>query len=126
MFRFMLLSCLLLCLSPAAQAAQYTLLVFETAPELARRLDSVQPNPYWRQYAEFGQQLAAAGIMRGGAALEPVEDVRVGESRLSGYFVIETATRAEAEQWTAKVPASLSGGRVVVAPAIQSPTMTTP
>ncbi len=127
-----------------AQAAQYQLMVYETPAELAKRSD---PSPagkaYWERFAAYGEQLKAAGILRGGAALHggrtarsvTVEggQVRVADrpvasskTELGGYFVIETDRLEDAVAWAAKAPSSSAGGAVEVRPFYPVPGMMAP
>lgn len=114
-----------LLLPVVADAAPYTLFVFEAPRELARRAD---PGPdgtaYWAEYAAFGTRLAAAGVLRGGSAIVPAAGLADGDSPLGGYFTLDTDDRAGAQRWAAEAPASRRGGRVVVADGIASPAMT--
>ena len=127
MLRLTLSLTFLLFITPLAKAEQYTLLVFERSAELAKRTDTGnRGREYWQQYADFGRSLANAGVLKGGAALHPVEVLGVGDARLGGYFIIETSTLAEAERWAAQAPASRAGGWVIVATALPSPAMATP
>lgn len=114
-----------LLLPAVADAAPFTLFVFEAPRELARRAD---PGPdgaaYWAEYAAFGQRLAEAGVLRGGSAIVPAAGLADGDAPLGGYFTLEADDRAGAERWAAEAPANRRGGRVVVADGIASPAMT--
>lgn len=124
----------------AAQAGtSYTLLIYETPAQLGLREDPAAGAAYWRAYAEIGDSLRAAGVLRGGAALRTsggVATVRVEggrvrsepaayartEAPLGGYFVIEVASLEEAVRWAARIPAA-AGGAVEVRPAYPVPAM---
>lgn len=130
-------------MAPAtAGARQFTIFIYESRTELARRADTTsRGRDYWASYAGFGAELQRAGVLRGGTALrvEPgttsTVTVRGGATRvanlgharsaetLGGYFVIEVATREEALAWAAKVPASATGA-VEVRESFAAPTMT--
>ena len=106
-----------------ARADEFTLFVYETPVELARRTGPQQDSgDYWGAYAAFGDALQRAGAMRGGAALDvaagSAERVGAastpGELRLGGYFVIDVPDLAAARAWAAKVPALGAGGAVEV------------
>jgi hypothetical protein len=118
---------LLLALAPAAQAAEYTLFIYESPEALALRDAPGDAGlAYWNAYAEFAASLAEAGVMRGGAALEPDGQVHADGRRLGGYFVIDVASTELAQQWAARAPANRQGGRVVYVAAIPSPAMPAP
>lgn len=110
--------------STAAVAEPFTLFVFESPAELARRADpGADGQAYWKEYADFGARLQAAGAIRGGSPLAPAAGLAAGELPLGGYFIIEAADRAAAERWAAEAPASRRGGRVLVATPVPSPAM---
>src|SRR2546428_382774 len=50
---------------------QYTILVYETASELTARTDPKRKDAYWGAYRAYTTALREAGVMVGGAALEP-------------------------------------------------------
>jgi hypothetical protein len=96
-----------------AGAETFTVLIYESPAELRLRDAGGDAGAaYWHAYAAFGQSLAEAGVMRGGAAL--AVPAKPTEVTLGGYFTIEIATRAEAEALAAKAPAVTRGGRVDV------------
>jgi hypothetical protein len=113
----LLLAAAVLLAAPAADAAEYQLLIHEHPAELAKRTD---PGPagqaYWKAYADFGARLQQAGVLRGGAALAPAVLSSRGNGApapsLGGWFVIEAPDAATAARWAAEVPAAQSGGRV--------------
>lgn len=103
-----------------AEAAPYTLFVYESAEQLALRpSDEAATLAYWEAYDIFGKELAAAGVLRGGSALTtgaPVSVVAAGvlaaattsyatsALALGGYFQIDVATDADAISWASKLP----------------------
>lgn len=108
----------------AAQAENFTLFVFETAPELAKRDDSGPAGrAYWDAFAAFGAQMRESGVLRGGSPLVPAQGIAVDSHALGGYFMIDVEDRAAAERWAAEAPATRTGGRVIVVPALASPAM---
>ncbi len=113
-------------MTATANGDQFALLIYETPDELAARTDDTRGAAYWKAFADYGAALQSAGIIRGGAALQPntgakTVTVRDDESvttdgphaqsstQLGGYFVIEVPTLDEALQWAAKAPSSLTG-----------------
>src|SRR5437773_1871072 len=55
---------------------QYTILVYETASELTARTDPKRKDAYWGAYRAYTTALREAGVMVGGAALEPPRTAR--------------------------------------------------
>jgi len=110
-----------------AKAAPFTLLIFESQPELSKRADKGNDGAtYWGSYAQFAGEAGKAGILRGGAALHTVDDARsvklvdgtLNEGagfdaeatlRLSGYFQIDVANASAAIAWASKIPAAATG-----------------
>jgi hypothetical protein len=51
----------------AAHATEYTLLIYETPAELAKRTDATDVGKaYWASWMEYSQAVKSAGILRGG------------------------------------------------------------
>lgn len=114
--------------SQSAQAAPYTLFIYEAADQLALRPGTDAASlAYWDAYDVFGKDLAAAGILRGGSALTagaPISQVVRGTPAaattpyataplaLGGYFQIDVPTDADAVAWASKMP--VIGGVVEV------------
>lgn len=115
----------------AAQAAEFTLMIYETPGDLAKRNDEAQAAAYWAPYNAFAGELAAAGVLRGGSALSETESATVRGSpgtkvttkqpRLGGYFVIDVADLAAAKQWASKAPPAAVA--IEVRPHRANPTM---
>lgn len=120
-----------------ATAAPFTLFIYEHADQLALRpATDDAAAAYWAAYDLFGKDLAAAGVLRGGSALNtasPVAVVSAGADQaggffatsplaLGGYFQIDVATEAEAIAWAKKLPTS--GGVVEVRAGYPVPGMT--
>ncbi|RVT43600.1 YciI family protein [Sphingobium algorifonticola] len=119
----LLLSALLAGAGSAAQARDFTLMIYERPQDLALRDDRGEAGRrYWGDYAAFGAALAQAGVMKGGAALDDPSPVAAGDDapRLSGYFIIDVADHAAAETWARRISAAATG-RVVVRPHIAMP-----
>jgi hypothetical protein len=98
-------------LAAPAAAEDFTILIYEPAQELALRRDSGPAGQaYWAAYAAYAGELAKAGAVRGGAALQTAPDP--AGPRLSGFFMISAPTRAAAEALAAAAPTHRRGGRV--------------
>lgn len=107
---------LLIALAAApATAEPFVLLIHETPDQIALRADpGAAGQAYWGAYAQWGQEAAAAGVMRGGAAMVPVPVATFGTLApgalvLGGFFQIDVPTAADAEAWAARLPAANSG-----------------
>ncbi len=124
-------------LGAPASAAPFTLFVYESPAEQAKRGDAGPAGKaYWDAYAAFGKEAQAAGIMRGGSVLNPGATARVvagkggvsegafapSKLELGGYFIIDVATLDDAVAWARKLPAAATGA-VEVRPALPTPGM---
>jgi hypothetical protein len=113
---------------------QYILLIHAPAEGGPSPEDLQTEMPRWFEYTE---ELRAAGAMVAGEALEPVATartvrVRDGERRVSagpaettaelltGYYVIDVADTAAAEDWASRIP-SVPYGSVEVRPIMVFP-----
>ncbi len=103
-----------------ASAAEFTLLIFESPKELAKRDSKTDAAAYWGAYNQFAGELAQAGVLRGGTALDAGTG-KAKDSRLGGYFVIDAADLATAKKWASKAPAAAVS--VDVLPHRANPTM---
>lgn len=104
----------------SAEAAPYTLFIYESVEQLALRPgDDAASMAYWEAYDQFGKDLAAAGVLRGGSALTngaPISQVAAGASAaatapyaasplaLGGYFQIDVPSDTDAIAWASKMP----------------------
>jgi hypothetical protein len=105
---------------------QVTLLIYETRDELAARTDPKRRDAYWGAYKAYTQALAEAGVMVGGAALQPpptaatvrqhdgkrqVQDGPYAEAKeqLGGYYLLEVPDFDRALEWAARCPAAGTG-----------------
>ena len=121
MIRTTLFGLALAALTVPALAEPFTLFIYETPEDIALRSDTTRAGAaYWSVWAEYSAVLAGSGAMRGGA---PLAISQADGATLSGYIVLEAATRAEAEALAASAPAALRGGRVVVVPHLAVPRM---
>lgn len=116
-------------LATAADAAEYTLLIYETPADLAlRNGNGPDTAAYWAGYGAAAAAMAQAGVLLGGLALAP-EGARVGAGAepaaliLGGYFRIDTPDLETARGWAARLPAAARGGAVEVRPAAVTPPM---
>lgn len=118
--------------SPLLHAESYSLLIYETPGALAERDQPAKADAYWSAYDHYAGALVKAGVLRGGTALDAALPAtapgrhagEVAAPRLGGYFVIEVASRADAERWAAQAPAQAT--RVEVRPHRSNPRMAAP
>jgi hypothetical protein len=105
---------------------QYTILVYETEADLAARSDPKRKDAYWGAYRAYTEALRAAGVMVGGAGLEPpraattvrqshgtrqVQDGPFAETKeqLGGYYVIDVPDLDKALEWAGRCPSTANG-----------------
>jgi hypothetical protein len=102
---------------------------------------STVPPEQWQEvmdaYNKFGEEAAAAGVMKGGDALQPTQTattVRVRDGKtlttdgpfaetkeaLGGYYIFEAKDLDEAIEWAARLPGSWWGS-VEVRPIMEFP-----
>jgi hypothetical protein len=104
---------------------QYLMLIYEDEKQFAS-LPEAEMNKVFAQYMQYSKDLAAAGVLRGGAALQPVATattvrIRGGKTattdgpfaetkeQLGGYYVIDVANLDDAIKWAAKCPGAPTG-----------------
>ena len=104
----------------------YTILIYETPAELGARTYGQLKDAYWGGYRAYTKAMADAGVMVGGAALQPpaaattvrqrdgkreVQDGPYAESKeqLGGYYVIDVPDLDRALEWAARCPAASTG-----------------
>jgi hypothetical protein len=109
---------------------QYTILVYETETELAARTDPKRRDAYWGAYRAYTQALRDAGVMVGGAALEPpraattvrqshgkrqVQDGPFADTKeqLGGYYVVDVPDLDKALEWASRCPSAATGATEV-------------
>jgi hypothetical protein len=125
--------------SPPAEAAQYTIFVYETEADFAvRDTQTPQAKAYWDAYADFAVVLQSSGAIRGGAPLmapSTARTIRSGSTTVSqgayaasglhlgGYFQIEAPTMDEALKLAGRAPAVARGGAVEVRETYPAPAM---
>jgi hypothetical protein len=104
----------------------YTILIYEAPAELAARADDRRKDAYWGAYRAYTKALTDAGVMVGGAGLQPpqtatmvrqrdgkrhVQDGPYAEAKeqLGGYYVINVPDLDTALEWAARCPAASTG-----------------
>jgi len=104
----------------------YTILIYETRDDFGARTDAKCKDAYWGAYGAYTQALREAGVMVGGAGLQPpavattvrlrdgkrqVQDGPYAEvkEQLGGYYVIDVPDLDRALEWAARCPAASSG-----------------
>jgi hypothetical protein len=104
----------------------YTILVYETPADFGARGDATRREAYWGAYRAYTVALREAGVMVGGAGLQPPaaattvrqrdgrRDVQDGpyaevKEQLGGYYVIDVPDLDRALEWAARCPAAASG-----------------
>ena len=105
---------------------KYTILVYESETDFSVRTDAGRKDAYWGAYRAYTKALADAGIMVGGAGLQPphlattlrqhgskrqVQDGPYAEAKeqLGGYYVIDVPDLDKALDWAARCPAASTG-----------------
>jgi len=111
---------------------QYTLMFYLGPEEFASRTDPAKKEAFWGAFLPYAKALLHAGIVVGGAGLEPpatATTVRVEngvplvqdgpfaatKEQLGGFFVIDVPDLETALGWAARYPAG-AGGAVEVRP----------
>ncbi len=120
--RPLLLASALTACAATADAAPFTLLIYETPEDLALRTDATDKGAaYWGAYAAIGKEMSAAGVLKGGSALVTGQVTTVSGTgpaasafatsplALGGYFQIDVADEAAAIVWARKIPAAATG-----------------
>ncbi len=105
---------------------KYTILIYESEADFAARTDGKRRDAYWGAYRAYTKALTDAGIMVGGAPLQPahaattirrrngkrqVQDGPYAEAKeqLGGYYVIEVPDLDKALDWASRCPAAATG-----------------
>jgi hypothetical protein len=105
--------------------SQYMILIYGDESAWAN-MTKEQADAGFQAYMEFNRDLAASGVLRSGAQLQPsfsattlrgsggtiaVHDGPFAESKeqLGGYYIVECATREEALAWAHRCPAAAYG-----------------
>lgn len=105
---------------------KYTILVYENAADFGVRTDATRKDAYWGAYRAYTKALTDAGVMVGGAGLQPpplattirlrdgkrqVQDGPFADTKeqLGGYYVIEVPGLDQALDWAARCPSATNG-----------------
>ena len=105
---------------------KYTILIYENEADFATRSDEKRKDAYWGAYRAYTQALTQAGVMIGGAGLQPpgrattirlrdgkrqVQDGPFAEAKeqLGGDYVIDVPDLDRALDWAARCPAASTG-----------------
>jgi len=105
---------------------KYTVLIYENATDFSARTDEKRKDAYWGAYRAYTQALPEAGVMVGGAGLQPpplattvrlkhgkrqVQDGPFAEAKeqLGGYYVIDVPDLDRALDWASRCPAASTG-----------------
>lgn len=101
---------------------QYTLMFYQSQTEFTDRNDPAKHAAFWGAFGPYMKALQEAGIVVGGAGLEPPETattvkLRNGQrlvqdgpyadtkEQLGGFFIIDVPDLDTALQWAARYPA---------------------
>jgi hypothetical protein len=104
----------------------YTLLIYEPPAEFAARSDPARQPAFWQSWKSYADALRTAGVMAGGAGLEPPETattVRLSngerlvqdgpfadtKEQLGGMFIIDVPDLDTALDWASRCPAAIYG-----------------
>ena len=105
---------------------KYTILVYENATDFSSRTDERRKEAYWGAYRAYTQALQTAGVMVGGAGLQPppvgttvrqrdgkrqVQDGPYAETKeqLGGFYHIDVPDLDTALDWASRCPAASTG-----------------
>jgi hypothetical protein len=105
---------------------KYTILIYESDADFKTRTDAARKDIYWGAYRAYTVALREAGVMTGGAGLQPphagttlrqrdgkrhVQDGPYAETKeqLGGFYEIEVPDLDKALEWAARCPAAATG-----------------
>jgi hypothetical protein len=114
---------------------KYMILIYERPADFEARTSEAEKQRYWGAYMAYGKALREAGVMTGGAGLEPpqagttvrlrdgkrhVQDGPYADTKeqLGGYYTIDVPDLDRALEWAARCPAAPSGA-VEVRPVLE-------
>lgn len=115
---------------------KYALMIYENEADFAKREGPEAP-AYWAAWSAYSQAVQEAGVMAGGAGLQPpstattlhhasgnhhVQDGPFADSKdqLGGFYLIDVDDMDQAIQWAARIPIS-ELGRVEIRPLLPPP-----
>lgn len=117
-------------LAGPAGAEPFTVLLYETPEDLARRAaDTPEGQAYWAAWGDYAATLEAAGAVRGGSPLRPIDPASVQGAALaradglqvSGLLLLEVPDQAAADALAALAPAVARGGSAEARPHLAVP-----
>jgi hypothetical protein len=105
---------------------KYTILIYESDADFKARTDEGRTAAYWGAYRAYTTALREAGVMTGGAPLQPsqtgttlrqrdgkrhVQDGPYADTKeqLGGFYEIDVPDLDTALQWAARCPAAATG-----------------
>ena len=105
---------------------KYTIMIYESPDAFRLRGDPKQQQAYWAAWPLYTKALTDAGVMAGGAGLQPPESattvkLRNGQrlvqdgpyadtkEQLGGFYIIDVPDLDTALEWAARCPAAPSG-----------------
>src|SRR5437867_12084703 len=105
---------------------KYTVLIYENASDFTARTDEKRKDAYWGAYRAYTKALTEAGVMVGGAGLQPpplattvrlkngkrqVQDEPFAEAKaqVGGYYVIDVPDLDRAPDAASRCAAAASG-----------------
>ena len=105
---------------------KYTILIYESDADFKTRTDAARKDTYWGAYRAYTVALREAGVMTGGAGLQPphagttlrqrdgkrhVQDGPYADTKeqLGGFYEIEVPDLDKALEWAARGPAAATG-----------------
>jgi hypothetical protein len=105
---------------------KYTILIYESDADFKARTDEARKGAYWGAYRAYTTALREAGVMTGGAPLQPshsgttlrqrdgkrhVQDGPYADTKeqLGGFYEIDVPDLDTALSWAARCPAASSG-----------------
>jgi hypothetical protein len=106
---------------------KFTVMIYESESDFAARTDPKRKDAYWGAYRAYTKALNDAGVMAGGAGLQPphsattvrardgkrqVQDGPYAEAKeqLGGFYVIDVPDLDQALEWAARCPAAAWAG----------------
>ena len=112
---------------------KYALLIYEAPQQLAKR-NGPEAGAYWAAWSAFNDTVKSAGVMTGGAGLQPpttattlrldngrrvVQDGPYADSKeqLGGFYILDLPDLDKALDWAAKLPAT--GGTIEIRPLLE-------